>query len=85
MDVFNKAVEKIKENDYVGLQQVIKTHSLAIETEDENGMTLLQHACFKGKKDVTQLLLDLVYKLLLLILFKMINLKTEFLFILYSY
>ena len=85
MDVFNKAVEKIKENDCVGLQQVIKTHSLAIETEDENGMTLLQHACFKGKKDVTQLLLDLVYKFLLLILFKMIYLKSGFLFILYSY
>nr|CAG4641696.1 EOG090X06BA [Eurycercus lamellatus] len=30
-----------------------------METEDEQGMTLLQHAAFKGKKELCQFLLDL--------------------------
>ena len=37
------------------------THSIFIEEEDDHGMTLLQHAAFKGKKDLCQLLLDLVH------------------------
>lgn len=57
---FNKAVEKISNNDVTGLQELLKSREIEIEEEDDHGMTLLQHAAFKGKKDLCQLLLDLV-------------------------
>lgn len=56
----NKAIEKISNNDSTGLQELIKSQEVVIDSEDEHGMTLLQHAAFKGKKDMCQLLLDLV-------------------------
>nr|SVE91141.1 EOG090X06BA [Daphnia sinensis] len=55
----NKAIEKINNNDSTGLQELIKSQEVGIDSEDEHGMTLLQHAAFKGKKDMCQLLLDL--------------------------
>lgn len=57
---FNKAIEKINSNDVTGLQELLKSHEVEIVEEDDHGMTLLQHAAFKGKKDLCQLLLDLV-------------------------
>ena len=57
---FTKAIEKINNSDAVGLQEFLKTQEVDIESEDDHGMTLLQHAAFKGKKDMCQLLLDLV-------------------------
>lgn len=57
---FSKAIEKINSNDASGLQELIKSHDVEIDSEDEHGMTLLQHAAFKGKKEICQLLLDLV-------------------------
>lgn len=57
---FNKAIEKINNSDLTGLQELLKSHEVEIEDEDDHGMTLLQHAAFKGKKDLCQLLLDLV-------------------------
>lgn len=57
---FNKALEKINNNDSTGLQELVKCQEVGIDSEDEHGMTLLQHAAFKGKKDICQLLLDLV-------------------------
>ena len=59
MDIFNQAVEKINSNDCAGLQEVLKSLK-SIDVEDVSGMTLLQHAAFKGKKEMCQLLLDLV-------------------------
>nr|CAG4643208.1 EOG090X06BA [Ilyocryptus agilis] len=56
MEAFNQAIEKISNNDCVGLQELLKT--IKIDQEDEHGMTLLQHAAFKKKKDICQLLLD---------------------------
>ncbi len=57
---FSKAIDKINNNDTSGLQELIKSRDVEIDDEDEHGMTLLQHASFKGKKDICQLLLDLV-------------------------
>nr|SVE74185.1 EOG090X06BA [Daphnia barbata] len=57
--VEDKAIEKINNNDSLGLQELIKSHVVEIDGEDEHGMTLLQHAAFKGKKEICQLLLDL--------------------------
>jgi ankyrin repeat protein len=57
---FSNAIEKINNNDTSGLQELIKSRDVEIDDEDEHGMTLLQHAAFKGKKDICQLLLDLV-------------------------
>nr|CAG4646261.1 EOG090X06BA [Macrothrix elegans] len=56
---YAKAIEKINSNDSSGIQDLIKNHDVEIEAEDEHGMTLLQQAAFKGRKDITQLLLDL--------------------------
>nr|CAG4650976.1 EOG090X06BA [Simocephalus serrulatus]SVE94240.1 EOG090X06BA [Simocephalus serrulatus] len=56
---FTKATEKINNNDVSGLQELLKSHEVEIDEEDDHGMTLLQHAAFKGKKELCQLLLDL--------------------------
>nr|CAG4647903.1 EOG090X06BA [Moina brachiata]SVE93015.1 EOG090X06BA [Moina brachiata] len=53
------AIEKINNNDIVGLQELLKNHAVEVDAEDDHGMTLLHHAAFKGKKDFVQLLLDL--------------------------
>nr|CAG4634787.1 EOG090X06BA [Alona affinis] len=58
-EVFNQAVEKINSNDCAGLQEILKTHNIQVDSEDSSGMTLLQHSAFKGKKEMCQLLLDL--------------------------
>ena len=58
---FNKAIDKITGDDAAGLQELLKSREVEIEEEDDHGMTLLQHAAFKGKKDLCQLLLDLVH------------------------
>ena len=60
MELFNSLVERINDNDAVGLQELMKTHNTKVEAEDEQGMTMLQHASFKGKKEMCQLLIDLV-------------------------
>lgn len=60
METLNQAIEKINNNDIVGLQELLKSHAVEIGAEDDHGMTLLHHAAFKGKKDFVQLLLDLV-------------------------
>ena len=59
-DNFKQATEKINSNDYAGFQDILKTNKIPIDGEDDHGMTLLHHAAFKGKKEMCQLLLDLV-------------------------
>nr|SVE73559.1 EOG090X06BA [Daphnia atkinsoni] len=53
------SLERINNNDTTGLQELVKCQEVGIDSEDEHGMTLLQHAAFKGRKDICQLLLDL--------------------------
>nr|CAG4650154.1 EOG090X06BA [Sida crystallina] len=56
---FESLVAKIVANDAVGLQELMKTHNIKTNSEDGSGMTLLQHASFKGKLEMCQLLIDL--------------------------
>lgn len=58
--VMKELVEKISANDPVSLQELMKLHQIQVDAEDENGMTLLQHAAFKGKLELCQMLLDIV-------------------------
>ena len=49
MELLSSFVEKINDNDVLGLQELMKIHNTKIEAEDKQGMTMLQHAAFKGK------------------------------------
>ena len=60
MELLDSFVEKISDSDAVGLQELMKIHNTKIEAEDKQGMTMLQHASFKGKREICQLLIDLV-------------------------
>ena len=60
MELLDTFVEKINDNDAVGLQELMKIHNTKVEAEDKQGMTMLQHASFKGKREMCQLLIDLV-------------------------
>jgi len=59
MELLDTFVEKINDNDAVGLQELMKIHNTKVEAEDKQGMTMLQHASFKGKREMCQLLIDL--------------------------
>jgi ankyrin repeat protein len=63
----SRLVEKVVANDVVGLQELMKSRNLKTDAEDSSGMTLLQHAAFKGKLDICQFLFDLVKKFKILI------------------
>nr|CAG4640861.1 EOG090X06BA [Eulimnadia texana] len=52
-------LEKININDATGLKELLKEQNLKPDVEDDNGMTLLQHAAFKGNYEMSQILLDL--------------------------
>ncbi|KAE8747688.1 hypothetical protein FOCC_FOCC005667 [Frankliniella occidentalis] len=52
-------LEKISANDVNGLQNLLSALKLGnVDYVDENGMTPLQHACYKGNKEIAQMLLD---------------------------
>lgn len=53
-------VSKVVDGDMAGLQRLMKSRNLKVDDVDPSGMTLLQHAAFKGKLEACQLLLDLV-------------------------
>lgn len=50
--------EKISKNDNDGLRIVLTQYKGSVNFVDENGMSPLQHACYKGNKDAVQMLLD---------------------------
>lgn len=52
--------DKITKNDVSGLKTQLAQLKGSVDFVDENGMTPLQHACYKGNKDAVQLLLDQV-------------------------
>ena len=69
----SRLVEKVVANDVVGLQELMKSYNLKTDSEDSSGMTLLQHAAFKGKLDICQFLLDLVKKMQVVTISKICN------------
>lgn len=42
------------------LRTLLASNKMKIDFVDENGMSPLQHACYKGNKEIVQMLLDQV-------------------------
>ncbi|XP_059484795.1 ankyrin repeat and MYND domain-containing protein 2 [Neocloeon triangulifer] len=53
-----QASQKVTDNDSAGLQAILSNRKFDIDFVDSNGMTLLQHAVYKGNKEIAQLLID---------------------------
>lgn len=60
MDIQKDLIEKILKDDLNGVKDILITHKLNPDICDEHGMTPLEHAAYKGNKDMVQLLLDQV-------------------------
>lgn len=58
-EVQREIFDLISKNDTNGLKTILSTYRESIDFTDDNGMTPLQHAAYKGNKDGVQLLLDL--------------------------
>lgn len=52
--------EKISKNEVCELKTLLAQTKVKMDFVDENGMSPLQHACYKGNKEIVQLLLDQV-------------------------
>lgn len=52
--------DKISNNDTIGLKTLLSSIKAKIQCVDEHGMSPLQYACFKGNKEMAQMLLDQV-------------------------
>lgn len=52
--------DKISKNEAGLLKQQMSSFKENVDFIDENGMTPLQHACYKGNKEIVQLFLDQV-------------------------
>lgn len=59
-DVQKDILEKVANNEASELKLVLSTSKLKIDFVDENGMTPLQHAAYKGNIEICQMLLDQV-------------------------
>ncbi|KAL0272468.1 UNVERIFIED_CONTAM: hypothetical protein PYX00_005426 [Menopon gallinae] len=57
-DVLKELFDKISKNDYNAVKSILSSNKLKPEVCDENGLTPLQHAAYKGNKEIVQLLLD---------------------------
>ncbi|KAI5720796.1 hypothetical protein M8J77_011757 [Diaphorina citri] len=54
----NEIFDFISKNDIDNVQKLLSEHKLRVDLYDEHGMTPLQHAAYKGNKQICQLLLD---------------------------
>lgn len=52
--------DAIAQGDLAEFKNILAQHKGGVDFFDENGMTALQHAAYKGNKDMVQLLLDRV-------------------------
>lgn len=52
--------DAIAQEDLTEFKNILAQHKGKVDFFDENGMTALQHAAYKGNKDMVQLLLDRV-------------------------
>jgi len=59
-DVEKDIFTKIASNDVNGLKNILVQQKIEVDIYDENGMTPLQHAAYKGNKEIVQMLLDRV-------------------------
>lgn len=58
-DMQRNIFNKISKNDVYDLMNLM-TPRVDIDFVDENGMSPLQHACYKGNMEIVQMLLDQV-------------------------
>lgn len=59
-DLEKEIFAKISKNEIAELRTLLAANKCKIDFVDENGMTPLQHACYKGNKEIVQMLLDQV-------------------------
>lgn len=59
-DVQKKIFKKISNNEVSELKTLLAANKIKMDFVDENGMSPLQHACYKGNKEIVQMLLDQV-------------------------
>ncbi|PSN46894.1 hypothetical protein C0J52_17562 [Blattella germanica] len=58
LKLYKDIYAKIAENDVNGLKNILLHQKMKVDIFDENGMTPLQHAAYKGNKEIVQMLLD---------------------------
>lgn len=58
-DIQSKIFDAISKNDVSQLKGLLAKQS-SVDFVDENGMTPIQHACYKGNKEAVRMLLDQV-------------------------
>lgn len=51
---------RITKNEVTELKSLLAANKIKIDFVDDNGMSPLQHACYKGNKEIVQMLLDQV-------------------------
>lgn len=59
-DVQKKIFEKIIKNEVSELKTLLAANKVKMDFVDENGTSPLQHACYKGNREIVQMLLDQV-------------------------
>lgn len=59
-DFQREIFEKISKNEVCELKTLLAQAKVKMDFVDENGMSPLQHASYKGNKEIVQLLLDQV-------------------------
>ncbi|XP_017878296.1 ankyrin repeat and MYND domain-containing protein 2-like [Ceratina calcarata] len=57
-DVQKQIFQKISNNEVLELKTLLAVNKIKMDFVDENGMSPLQHACYKGNKEIVQMLLD---------------------------
>ncbi|XP_076755313.1 ankyrin repeat and MYND domain-containing protein 2 [Xylocopa sonorina] len=57
-DVQKQIFTKISNNEVSELKTLLAANKIKMDFVDENGMSPLQHACYKGNKEIVQMLLD---------------------------
>lgn len=60
MEMCAGLVEAIFDNDFDRLKELYELYEIGTDIQDEHGMTLLQHAAYKGNEQIVRWLLDRV-------------------------
>lgn len=59
-DLQKEIFDKINKNEVSEIKTLLSMNKIKVDFVDENGMSPLQHACYKGNKEIVQMLLDQV-------------------------
>ncbi|XP_072744431.1 ankyrin repeat and MYND domain-containing protein 2 isoform X2 [Anoplolepis gracilipes] len=57
-DLQREIFTRISQNEVSELKTLLAQNKIKIDFVDENGMSPLQHACYKGNKEIVQMILD---------------------------